>query len=235
MIFVVAGVLVVGLLLVLLAQRQTAESRKADVEVLQNSEGVTRFAHGEDLPPELVYDVRVLMEAGREIDAVKRVREVTHWGLKEAKDYVESLGVPVGSAFYSSDVPYGNASRPPMAQANIPAEVLGRVQDLLARRQKIEAIKVVREVTNWGLKETKDYVDSMEASGGLAPYSDSVSYGSTPRVPTSQTEIPADVMRKVQDLLARRQKIEAIKVVREVTNWGLKEAKDFVDGLETSR
>lgn len=38
-------------------------------------------------------------------------------------------------------------------------------------------------------------------------------------------------MAQVRELAANGQKIEAIKVTREITGWGLKEAKDFVDRL----
>ncbi len=34
-------------------------------------------------------DVRALLAEGRTIEAIKLVREVTGWGLKEAKDYVD--------------------------------------------------------------------------------------------------------------------------------------------------
>lgn len=34
---------------------------------------------------------RTLISQGKKIDAIKLVRELTGWGLKEAKDYVESL------------------------------------------------------------------------------------------------------------------------------------------------
>lgn len=40
-----------------------------------------------------------------------------------------------------------------------------------------------------------------------------------------------DVMQQVAELLAQRRKIEAIKLVREATGLGLKEAKDFVESL----
>ena len=36
-------------------------------------------------------DARALLAAGHKIEAVKRVRELTGMGLKEAKDYVETL------------------------------------------------------------------------------------------------------------------------------------------------
>jgi len=40
-------------------------------------------------------------------------------------------------------------------------------------------------------------------------------------------------MREVVGMLRRRQKIEAIKLIREETRLGLKESKDIADDLET--
>jgi ribosomal protein L7/L12 len=42
---------------------------------------------GGDVPA----DVQVLLAQGKKIEAIKRVRELTGLGLKEAKDYVERL------------------------------------------------------------------------------------------------------------------------------------------------
>lgn len=36
---------------------------------------------------------------------------------------------------------------------------------------------------------------------------------------------------EARELLARGKKIQAVKLVREQTGWGLKQAKDFVDSL----
>ncbi len=43
------------------------------------------------LPPEVEEQVRALLAAGRKIDAIKLARDVTHLGLKETKDLVESM------------------------------------------------------------------------------------------------------------------------------------------------
>jgi len=43
--------------------------------------------------------------------------------------------------------------------------------------------------------------------------------------------VSPEVISAARDLLTKRRKIEAIKLVREHTGWGLKESKDFVDGL----
>jgi len=43
--------------------------------------------------------------------------------------------------------------------------------------------------------------------------------------------VTPEVVAAARDLLSKRRNIEAIKLVREHTGWGLKESKDFVDGL----
>lgn len=43
--------------------------------------------------------------------------------------------------------------------------------------------------------------------------------------------VSPEVISAARNLLSKRRKIEAIKLVREHTGWGLKESKDFVDGL----
>lgn len=46
--------------------------------------------------------------------------------------------------------------------------------------------------------------------------------------------LPASTIEKVQALLARNQKINAVKLVHDTARCSLKEAKDYVDGLEES-
>jgi len=46
---------------------------------------------------------------------------------------------------------------------------LTEVEALLARRRKIEAIKLVRERTGMGLKDAKDFVEHHAAGGGQRP------------------------------------------------------------------
>jgi ribosomal protein L7/L12 len=92
------------------------------------------------------------------------------------------------------------------------------VAQLLARGNKIEAIKLVRERTGWGLKEAKDYVEALP---------------NAPPLPAPVAPVSAGSMDdEARALLAKGQKIVAIKLVRERTGWGLKEAKDYVDELE---
>ena len=99
-------------------------------------------------------EVRALLAGGNKIAAIKRVRELTGMGLKDAKDYVEAL--PPGAIQTVSDTPRtmsGDAAADPEVRA------------LLAGGNKIAAIKRVRELTGMGLKEAKDYVEALERIG----------------------------------------------------------------------
>ncbi|MBN1875072.1 MAG: ribosomal protein L7/L12 [Anaerolineae bacterium] len=103
----------------------------------------------------------------------------------------------------------------------VPPDIIPKVERLSAQGQKIEAIKIVREATHWGLKESKDYVESLIVDGYATPPQRSALTGLTPAV-----------MAKVQDLLSHHHHIEAIKLVREATGWGLKESKEYVETLK---
>jgi large subunit ribosomal protein L7/L12 len=51
---------------------------------------------------------------------------------------------------------------PPPAAATLPPETEAQVRVLLAAGRKIEAIKLARDATGLGLKQTKELVESME-------------------------------------------------------------------------
>jgi ribosomal protein L7/L12 len=167
------------------------------------------------LPPPVTLasdeEVRRLLAAGNKIQAIKRVRELSGMGLKEAKDYVEAL--PNAPAL---------ASLGPTPQTPISGQAADEeVRRLLAAGNKIQAIKRVRELTGMGLKEAKDYVEALPNAPALA------SMSTAPQAPIGSSQIEAEARR----LLAAGNKIEAIKRVRELTGMGLKEAKDYVDSL----
>jgi ribosomal protein L7/L12 len=94
--------------------------------------------------------VRALLNSGHKIEAIKRVREQTGLGLKEAKDLVDAMeqGAPVTlHAHKSSSEFHGDLDR--------------EARKLAAAGHKLEAIKLVREQKNLGLKEAKDYVERL--------------------------------------------------------------------------
>jgi ribosomal protein L7/L12 len=108
------------------------------------------------LPPTLTGDVeadaRAIMRTGQKIEAIKRVRELTGMGLKEAKDYVDALE--------RGETPMPPETTP-LAGPLAPEEMDYAARTLTAQGNKIAAIKLVREQTGMGLKEAKDYVDGL--------------------------------------------------------------------------
>lgn len=108
--------------------------------------------------------------------------------------------------------------RPPMAGQQQPGAETP--EQLVRAGRKIEAIKRYRELTGLGLREAKDAIDAMAHSletgrpGSLPPKS--------------------SILREVNDSEIEQQirsghLIDAIKLYREKTGVGLKEAKDAVE------
>lgn len=102
------------------------------------------------LPPLLEAEIVQLLDSGQKIFAIKRVREVKHWGLKEAKDYVEAL-----ERHESPPTPA------PRITAELTPSLRQEVRRLLAADHKASAVKLVRDHTHWGLREAKQYVDAL--------------------------------------------------------------------------
>ncbi len=96
-----------------------------------------------------------------------------------------------------------------------------RVLDALRRERKIEAIKVYREATGATLADAKRAVERYEVKQPLthAPLS------------PPPTQLDDAAWRQLRALVARGQKIQAIKLYRELTGVGLREAKDAIDAL----
>ena len=108
----------------------------------------------------------------------------------------------------------------------------GEIGRLVKEGKKIEAIKLFRQLTGAGLKESKDAIEKLEAGQVLEVANYAMELG-------PQNLPPADVDRAAQlqmigNLLKQGQKIEAIKLYREIFGMGLKEAKDAIERLETT-
>lgn len=96
-----------------------------------------------------------------------------------------------------------------------------QIKGLLAKGQKVAAVKLYRELTGVGLKEAKDAVEAVEVGAPIKfP------------VPAQVGEPDAFLENRIKRLLSERKKIEAVKIYREAYNCGLKEAKDAVDLIQ---
>jgi len=112
----------------------------------------------------------------------------------------------------------------------VPEDVEMRVRLLIDRGHKIEALKELRQATGLGLKQAKDIVDSMASGNSLLEIS---SQGTSSTNVKYQVPVGygADAMDEVKKLLRNGKKIEAIKLYRQVSGLGLKEAKDEIDRM----
>jgi ribosomal protein L7/L12 len=99
------------------------------------------------------------------------------------------------------------------------------IRQLVHEGKKIDAIKLVREQTDLGLKEAKDVVEAIER--GEMPEL-------TARPAATAHGVSGVDLDEINELLLRDKKIEAIKLYREQTGVGLKEAKDAIEAIEAT-
>lgn len=117
----------------------------------------------------------------------------------------------------------GAPLRPAAAAASAAGGVQGEVEALLARGNKIAAIKLMREAYPLSLAEAKELVEAMERGEPIV-------------LPEAEVATPAaDLEAEIGSLLDANRKIEAIKRAREVLGLGLAEAKDHVEAIERRR
>jgi ribosomal protein L7/L12 len=108
---------------------------------------------------------------------------------------------------------------------------LKEVKKLVQEGNKIQAIKIYREIFGVGLKEAKDAVEKIEAGQPLV--FTQTTFGSTQTdSPSSSIMDIANSMNEVAMLVREGNKIAAIKRYRELTGVGLKEAKEAVEKIE---
>lgn len=117
----------------------------------------------------------------------------------------------------------GNAFADPFTPAAL--SQLGEIGRLARDGNKIEAIKLYRQVFGVGLKEAKDAVEAMERG-------EAVNLPPIVHVERKIEAHPALVEAEIRQLMAENQKIEAIKRYREVYGSGLKESKEAVETLQ---
>ncbi len=138
------------------------------------------------------------------------------------------------NAGYSGQMPATGAGITNMGITNSGETVTGefneRLQKLIDQWRVMEAVKLVRETKNIGLKEAKDYINKFMR--GEDPEGNTSSEGIMFESSENEDLTREDLDGKVNELLMKKQKIHAIKLVKENLNIGLKEAKDYVEEIE---
>jgi ribosomal protein L7/L12 len=134
-----------------LYREHTGVGLKEAKEAVEAIERAEPFPIHEIVDESFERELIALLDHGEKIEAIKLYRERTGVGLKEAKDAVEAIQRGERLDPEESD----NAFHQTLVS-------------LLKQGRKIDAIKVYREVTESGLKESKDAIESIAARHGLS-------------------------------------------------------------------
>jgi len=129
----------------------------------------------------------------------------------------------------------GTVGETVLLHSEIDLDTTNKILWFIANSSKIHAIKLFREKTGMGLKESKEAVEQMEremSAGATVIARPVVSASDRTSQPTPSVGLPDSVMAQVCDDIRQGRKINAIKLYREVTGVGLKDAKDAVEQIE---
>lgn len=119
------------------------------------------------LSPDVAAEIDRLVAAEQKIQAIKVYRDRTGTSLREAKERIDRW--VVGSVPATSAIPQATASPTDAAglRATLPAGVAAEIDRLVADEQMIVAIKMLREHTGFGLKQSKDLIEAWPTSHHL--------------------------------------------------------------------
>ena len=92
-------------------------------------------------------------------------------------------------------------------------DVEEQVRMLCSNGQKLAAVKLYKDSSGLNLRESIDYVEQLTGEG------------------SASMNNPTDLDVQVIELCNQGRKLEAIKIYREATNCGLKEAMDYVNNV----
>jgi len=123
------------------------------------------------LPPAVIAQIDALVAAEQKISAIKLLREHSGLSLRAAKDQIDAWVPSASGAAATPPVSFERSgARPagappyagglPVVLAHLSPEVRAEIGRLVAADQKIAAIKLLREATGLGLKDSKDAIES---------------------------------------------------------------------------
>lgn len=171
------------------------------------------------MPTQIPQEILKHWQNGHKIEAIKQLREQVGLGLKEAKDLLEASDEPDfvqhGAAEQTQAIQQlrEQLEKLGMKDATLLLDQLNR--DDAASNSSFSSIKTTTTTVN-GKTTT-----SVTVSGDHAEAIEALLSGAN--------AVPAETRAEVEDAMARGNKIEAIKLLREATGLGLAQAKDHID------
>ena len=154
------------------------------------------------MPAQIPQKILKHWRSGRKIDAIKQLREQSGLGLKEARDLLEASDGP--------DFVHQGAARQTQVSRPVrdPRDPAGTVP--------LSALSSIRTTAIDGKTTTSVSMSGDHAQAIGAPMSDT-------------SPVPAETRTRVEDAVARGNKVEAIKLLRDATGLGLAQAKEHID------
>jgi ribosomal protein L7/L12/sugar lactone lactonase YvrE/DNA-directed RNA polymerase subunit RPC12/RpoP len=134
-----------------------------------------------------------------------------------------------GKSTVSSTISPFQTTVNPITQVDIDAK-LDFIKEMALAGYKIVAVKAIRETFAIGLQPAVDLVEAIQRGEQVDLHTLQVL---APASGHSTTLDPA-IMQQIITLMRSGDKIGAIKLFRQATNVGLKEAKDAIDGMEVA-
>lgn len=144
-------------------------------------------------------------------------------------------------------------SAPPHATNATPAgispQVIAEIDRLVAAGRRVPAIKVLRQHAKISLREAKDRIDHWSIST-TAPHGPAASHATPARTTTSaeparratapaagsvRASLPPSIVVEIDNLISAGQPVRAIKLLRDRTGLGLKDAKREIDAWRSGR
>lgn len=232
----------------------TAELRAPEPARPLTATIVTAAGSGAE-PAGSLYEVILGGCGPNKISVIKVIREHTGLGLKECKDLAESTDVTIKrdipeheAVALMRELASAGASVEVRGSDGAPAAVAGSIEvtyDVVMHdcgAGKIAVIKLIRELTDFGLKEAKDIAETPGSTIKVGVPGEAardierrfVAAGAKVELVAHEREIegadePESGLVDVVLQACGPNKISVIKEVRQATGVGLKEAKDLVE------
>lgn len=190
-------------------------------------------------------EVLSLLQADQKSQAIKIYREDTGASQADALAAVERMELaqnPYGASSFlvqSFEMPREEI-RPAGNRLTADPDEIGKpledeIERLLGRQEKIKAIKLYRERTGLGLRESKEAVDRIEHEMHTGNFLSDRGENTDRAVGEQRAIEQGPWVGEIRRLVESGEMIRAIKLYREHTGLGLHESKEAIDQISNER
>lgn len=187
----------------------------------------------------------------KKIQAIKFIRNITGLGLKDAKDIIDNyFNKPdsiINFEYELKNIETEDLTSPTIQKQQetyhkkLSPSDIDKLNIFLKNRQKINAIKLVKEKLGTSLKNTKkiveDYIYNPSSinfykENATVNKIDNTQHQNNVNQENTIIKLNIDNINVLKAFLSSNQKLSAIKYIKEEFNTNLKDAKNFVDNYK---